>query len=138
MKKIFLFGSLFIATLISHAQDSWTIKLNNNLVLTSSREDEKANTKKIRSADWKKNGNLEIRYKQSDSFLWIRSFLFCDEQDNQLLSKDSVTYSLLPLTAIRKLFSGKREIRIYTIVSPANPKMAIRVRRVHLCTLKLS
>ena len=137
MKKSFLFSSLMVAILFAQAQDSWTIKLNHILLLATSREDEKANTKKIKPAAWKKNSTLEIRYTQSDSFSWRRSFLFFDEQDNQLLAKDSVTYSSIPLALLRKLFTGKKEIRVYTIVSPVDPKMAIRIRRVHLCTLKL-
>lgn len=124
-------------SLQAQRKDSWKIKLNNKLLLATSKEDEKVNSKKVTSAEWKKNGNLEISFKESTPDVWRRSFLLYDEQDNQLLTKDSVTFSKTPLAILRKLFAGKKEIRIYTIVSPLDPNIAVRLRRVHLCTLQL-
>ena len=117
--------------------DSWKIKLNNKVLLATSKENEKANTKKISSAELKKNGFLEISFKEASPNTWKRSFLFFDKEDNQLLAIDSVTYTKTHIATLRKLFAGKKEIRIYTTVSPLDPNIAVRVRRVHLCTLQL-
>jgi hypothetical protein len=143
MKRIFILaGLIFIAmaTKAQHAppkEDSWKIKLNNKLLLATSKEDEKANSKKITSAEWRMNGYLEISYTESDPAMWKRSFLFYDEQDNQLISKEGVTYFKTSIANLHKAFAGKKEIRIYTTVSPRDPNIAIRIRRVHLCTLQL-
>ena len=118
-------------------EDSWKIKLNNKVLLATSREDEKANTKKITSAELKKNGYLEISFKEANPNTWKRSFLFFDKDDKQLLAIDSVTYTKMHIATLRKLFAGQKEIIIYTIVSPLDPNIAIRIRRVHLCTLRL-
>jgi hypothetical protein len=121
----------------AEAQDKWTVKLNNKLVLTATQEDTLANTYTISAADWRKTGCLEIRYKAADPDPWIRSFLLYDENDNQLLSKDSVNYTRITLSKLRKLFSGKKKLIIYSVIAPKNPMMMVKVRRVHLCTLLL-
>ena len=124
--------------MLLHAQTgTWKVSLNNKLLLSTSREDEKINTRNISLTSWKKKGYLEIRFKEVNPNSWRRSFLFFDEADNQLLAKDSVSYVKIPLTVLRKLFTGKKQIRIYTIIAPLDPNIAIRMRRVHLITLKL-
>jgi hypothetical protein len=120
------------------SQNSWKIKLNNKLLLSASQESETANSKRISPADWKKNGNLELTYKVvEERGKWKRSFLFYDESDNQLLTKENTLHVKIPLSLLRKLFSDKKELRIYTVVSPVDPHIAVRIRRVHLCTLQL-
>ena len=137
MKRIFLITTLIFAAMLTDAQDSWVIKLNNKILLSTSEEDEIKNIKKITATEWKKNGYLEINFKEEYPNTWKRSFLFFDETDAQLLSKDSVTYCKITIVSLRKLFAGKKELRIYTIVYPPNSDIAIRIRRVHLCTLRL-
>jgi hypothetical protein len=139
MKRIFILAGLIIITMAVQAQklDSWKIKLNNKVLLATSKENEKANTKKITSAELKKDGYLEISFKEANLNTWRRSFLFFDKKDNQLLAIDSVTYTKIHIATLRKLFAGQKEIIIYTIVSPLDPSIAVRLRRVHLCTLQL-
>jgi len=120
------------------AQDSWTIKLNNKVLLTASKEDTLANTKKIKALEWRKTGYLEVSYKEAEpNSIWYYSFLFNDEKDNQLLVKNSVTHTKVSIASLRKLFAGKKKIVIYTVQAPKNPMLAIRVRRIYLCTLLL-
>ena len=144
MKRFVTIFGLLITTFFTHAQlvppqreDSWKISLNKKTVLISSESNELLNTKKIKSADWNKNGFLEINYKEADTGFWRRSFQFDDEVGNQLFSKDGSTNAKIPMSVLRKLFYGKKEVRIYTVASPLNPNIAIRIQRVHLCTLKL-
>ena len=138
MKKVISIIGLMLAVFVSNAQDgSWTIRMNTKLLFSARAENENANSIKIKSSEWRKNGFLEVSYKENDLNTWIRSFLFFDEEDNQLLNKDSTTYSKITMSSLRKAFAGKKEVRIYTIVAPVDPNIAIRIRRVHLCTLKL-
>lgn len=138
MKIIFLIAILSLNQTKIHAQDGWTIKWNKKTILVANKEDEVANTRQIKHSDWKKKGNLEIIYKEAapDTILW-HSFLLFDEEDHQLLSKEKTLTAKIPVSLLRKLFAGKKQIKIYTIVSPRNPKFAVKMRRIHLCTLQL-
>ena len=139
MKYFFSIVSLIALSQFANAQDedSWTIKLNNQTLLTTSKEDVATNTKRVKKFDWRKNGTLEVVFKEHEKSVWIRSFLFCDENDNQLLAKDSVSHTKISVGTLRSLFAGKKKIVIYTVVAPSNPMIAVRIRRIHLCTLLL-
>jgi hypothetical protein len=144
MKNLVLIIPLLLIARFAVAQisttekkDSWKISLNKKTVLISSESNEMLNTKKIKSAEWNKNGSLEIIFHEADTGFWRRSFQFEDENGNQLFSRDSTTKAKIPLSILRKLFTGKKEVRIYMAVSPRNPAIAVRMQRVHLCTLKL-
>ena len=128
-----------ITAFYAHSQEesSWKVKLNGKTLLSTSTEDEKINSKKITISEWKKNGSLEISYTDVDPSFWIRSFLFVDENDQQLFTADSTTKVKITLAKLRKIFAGKKKIVIYIVGRPTNPDIAVRIRRVHLCTLKL-
>ena len=137
-KKTFFVICILTVTLMLHAQDgNWKIKINNKTVLSTSKEDT-ANKIKIKRTEWQKSGYFEIIFTDNVQNTWSRSFLFYDSKDKELLRKDSTNDYKIPLKALRKLFAGEKEIKIYTIIAPLNPKIAIRIRRVHLCTLKLT
>jgi hypothetical protein len=139
MKIVFLIAILSFNRVMIHAQDSWKIKWNKKTILSANKENEVANTRTIKPSAWKKNGNLEIIYTEAapDTILW-HSFLLFDEDNHQLLSKEKTLYAKISISLLRKLFTGKKQIKIYTIVSPRNPNIAVKMRRVHLCTLQLS
>lgn len=133
---LFFFIIIFSASFIQ-AQDSWHIIMNKKTVLISSESNEELNTKNFNPSDWTKTGYLEINFKEATADFWRRSFQFDDETGNQLFQKDSTTKVKIPLTELRKIYTGKKEIKIYTVASPLNPNIAVRMQRVHLCTLKL-
>lgn len=138
MKKFLLLtGILFTAFLVQAQKGSWVIRLNNKTILSSHQEDAAKNVRKIKAGDWKKSGQLEILFKEDEKDTWIRSFLLLDEHDNDLLRKDSTVHARIPLAELRKMFAGKKQLIIYTTISPIDPNLAIRIRRVHLCTLQL-
>ena len=138
MKKVLVLTSLLLTTVFLQAQNgSWIIKLNNKTILSSHQEDPVKNVRKIKSADWKKSGKLEILFAEDEKNTWMRSFQLVDELDNDILRKDSTTHPSISLVELRKLFAGKKQVRIYTTISPLDPNIAIRIRRVHLCTLQL-
>ncbi len=138
MKKIIVLTCVLFTTLLLTAQTgSWIIKMNNKTICSTRQEDAKKNVKKIKSTEWKRSGKLEIIFTEDEKNTWMRSFQFVDEQDNDILRKDSTLHATLLLVELRKLFTGRKEIKIYTTISPLDPGIAIRIRRVHLCTLQL-
>lgn len=144
MKKIFFAFSFLLLHFMLSAQlvppqreDSWKISLNKIAVLSSSESNELLNTKKIKSTDWKKNGYLEVNYKEVNPSTWLHSLQFTDELGNQLLIKDSTTAAKIPTAILRKLFAGKKQLKIYMVINPPNPMMAAPSRMLHLGTLRL-
>lgn len=140
MKRLLLTSLAFLTALIISAQDSWRIKLNNKTVLHSSREDVETNTEKIKASAWRKNGYLQILYKDPDAAKdSYRTIIISDETDNELVRQDSVNSLKIPIRTLKKALGGNRKIQIFTTVLPSDPELAarVRVRRVHLCTLEL-
>ena len=138
MKKTILIACLLFSTLFLAAQSgSWVIRLNNKTILSTRKEDAVKNAKKIKLTDWKKSGKLEILFAEDEKNTWMRYFQLVDESDNELVRKDSTLHAKISLAVLRKAFAGKKLIKIYTTVSPLDPNIAIRMRRVHLCTLQL-
>ncbi len=128
-------------SLISPAQDSWKVKLNSKVILSAVTENEITNTKKLNTANLNKKGSLDILYKQAKTMDgWKRSLLFFDENDNELFRKDSIgATTRFSNSTIKEWVAGKKKLKIYTVSLPTDPNKAaaIRVRRVHLCTLEL-
>ena len=131
--KLILFTLIFISTLKTNAQNGkWSISLNNKKIIETRTEDENKNRKVLKSTDWNKNGKIEISFKEDEPDTWIRTFLFYDEKDNEIFRADSTTKFSVSIEKLKTLYKGKKSINIYTVISPVDPNIAIRVRRVHL------
>ncbi len=137
MKNFVALIILLMSTLFTNGQDSWKITLNKTTVLSSSKPDELLNSKKIKSTDWKKNGYLEVSYNETTPSNWRHSIQFADEKGNPVLTKDSTTAAKIPTATLRKLFAGKKQIKIYMVTDPPNPMMMAPSRMIHLATLRL-
>ena len=137
MKRIITIVSLLITTVFAVAQDSWRITLNKKTLITSSESNELLNVKKIKLTDWKMNGYLEVSYKETNPGNWPHSLQFTDESGNQLLIKDSLTAVKIPTATLRRLFAGKKQLKIYMVINPPNPMMGVPSRMLHLGTLRL-
>lgn len=137
MKYFLFFFIIIFSAYCMQAQNSWQIIMNKKTVLTGNESNELPNTRNFIPSDWTKKGYLEINFKEATADFWRRSFQFDDETGNQLFSKDSTTKVKIPLRELRKIYAGKKEIKIYTVASPLDPNIAVRMQRVHLCTLKL-
>ncbi len=137
MKGIVSVLCILLAAPLARSQDSWRVLLNNKLVLTSHVSDETVNRKAIRCSEWKKNGYLEVNYREEKPSNWIHSLRFTDEGGNVILTKDSVTTLKILTATLRKKFTGKKQMMIYMVISPPNPMMAAPSRIIHLATLKL-
>lgn len=137
MKNYLTLVSFLLLTHFMQAQNSWKISLNKITVLISNESNEALNTKKIKSTDWKKNGYLEVSYKETTPSAWLHSLQFTDESGNPLLVKDSTTTAKIPIAVLRKLFAGKKQLKIYMVINPPNPMMMAPSRMLHLGTLRL-
>ena len=137
MNRIFIMTALILTTGFMHAQHSWTIVLHKKLLFAGKEVSEEKNIKPVRSTDWKKNGYLEVSFKEAQPSTWLHSIRFTDEQGNELLVKDSVTFAKVSTSSLRKLFAGKKQVKIYLVISPPNPMMMAPTRMLHLVTLKL-
>lgn len=125
---------------IASAQASWTVTLNNKLLLRASKENEKTNSRKVKATEWKKKGFLDIVYTspKTDN-KYRRSILFVNENDQELIRRDNVSKVRVPIDELKRIFKDSGKIRVFTISIPTDPDLAsrVRVRRVHLCTLEL-
>lgn len=137
MKNFVALITLLISTHFAMGQNTWKISLNKTTVLVSSESNELLNIKNIKSTDWKKNGYLEVNYKETTPGSWLHSVQFTDELGNQLLIKDSSTTARIPIAVLRKLYAGKKQVKIYMVISPPNPMMMAPTRMLHLVTLRL-
>lgn len=137
MKFPFLIMSIVMSSYFAGAQDSWRIVLNSKLMLASHESNEAVNIKLIKSSEWKKNGYLEVSYKVMTLGNWHYALQFTDENGVELLMKDSVKTAKIPTSSLRKLLSGKKQLKIYMVISPPNPQMMGPTRMIHLGTLKL-
>ena len=137
MKSFVTILGLMITTLLANGQNSWKITLNKKTVLISKESNELLNIKKIKSVDWKKNGYLEVNFKEITPSAWLHSLQFTDESGNPLFVKDSTTTAKIPIAVLRKLFAGKKQLKIYMVINPPNPMMMAPSRMLHLGTLLL-
>jgi hypothetical protein len=136
MKIIALAILLFAANSIL-AQGSWMISMNKKILISSSVSNEDLNKKAIKSSKWKKGGYLEVHYTEKAKPTWKHMIQLQDEKGNEILKKEDTSYAKLQLATLRKLFAGKKEIKIYMIISPPNAMMMAPLSIVHLGTLKL-
>ncbi|MFM2337470.1 MAG: hypothetical protein RL115_663 [Bacteroidota bacterium] len=140
MKKI---GLLLIATTIATVglfaqKGKWKVCLNKKTLLETTQEDASKNVRTISLKEWNKNGYLELQYKETEKDIWFyRHFMIVDKDETDFYRIDSANTIKIPLAALRKKTAGKKEIYIYTTISPKDPTLAIRIRRVHLVTLKV-
>lgn len=118
------------------AQGSWQIILNKKLLISSSVSDEAINKKVVKSSDWKSaSGYLDIRYK-AEGNMWKYTLQLTDEAGNELWKIDTCSIKI-KLTTLRRLYAGKKELKLILFINPSNPMMSAPSRLVHLGTLKL-
>ena len=126
-----------MSTFFAAGQYSWKITLDKVTLLVSNESNEIRNIKKIKSTDWKKKGYLAISFKEATPSTWTHSIQFTDDAGNQLLIKENTMSAKIPLATLRKLYAGKKQMKIYMLINPPNPMMMAPSRIVHLGTFLL-
>jgi len=137
MKKLIVLPAVLLIAAGLSAQNSWSVVLHKKILLTGKEVNEEKNVRLIRSSDWKKTGYLEVAYKEEQPSSMHHSIRFADELGNELLVKDSITSVKVLTTSLRKLFAGKKQVKIYMTIAPTDPMIMMPARRIHLATLKL-
>jgi hypothetical protein len=135
MKLLALISLLFLSQSLL-AQGSWQILLNRKLQIRSSTSDETINKKTVKLSDWRSStGYLDIRYKPEGA-TWKYTLQLTDEKGTEQWMADT-TAAKLKLSTLRKLYAGRKELKIYIIINPRDSRMGAPSRLVHLATLKL-
>jgi hypothetical protein len=140
MNKLITTIACLTLMIFAFGQHSWKIRLNNSTILSTDSENETRNLRKIDKAALSGKGYFEAIYTNTSGEKGlIRSILFVDENDNEVMRKDSVRRIKIPIGELKKMFEGHNQIRVFTLAIPADPDKAalVRVRRLHLCTLEL-
>jgi hypothetical protein len=139
MKLFYLFLTGFFISLGAVAQNSWKVLLNDKAVLNSSTENEEKNFVLIKKDDLKKKKDFSIFYSEKNKKNnWQRIIALYDENDQELFQQEGAKLKI-PNASLQSYFKKAKKINIYTWALPTDPKLkaAIRIRRVHLCTLIL-
>lgn len=129
---------LLLTTCSAGAQmTGWTVAHNQKVVLTASVESEQKNVVTLTKGALKKKGSLCICIAERGAPKdWQRIIGVFDEGDKELLQQKSDTLSLSNIQ-VSRLFQKTGKVKVATWLLPLDPKLAaaVRVRRVHLCTL---
>ena len=137
MKKSLILCSFILTTMWIQAQGKWQIILNKKPLLTTSEINDSLNTRIVKSSVWKSNGYLEVNYTEATPGNWIKSLHFIDENNNELIKQENTSHTKIKIATLRKLFSGKKSLRIYMSIDPPNPMMMAPSKMITLCILKL-
>ncbi len=138
MKTLTIFLISIAVSLAIKAQQSWTISLNDKIVLKSNEPYEDANQVKIKSKDWNKNGWFRIDLTEDAQNGWPHKLQITDGNSVVLYEKDSVSTGFqMTSQDLRKLVKGSKTIKFYIIINPPNPMMGAPSRMNHLCTIKI-
>lgn len=133
MKTIFLFMTLAFFSFQSNAQDRWTVQLNSKTLLTATDEDTMKNI--VRVNDLKK-GSLIVTYHPGKvENERKRRLMIFDNNDQELYSKEAFNISV-PVASLKKWRLNTPQIEVYTIPVLGEEGANVRLRRVHLCTIK--
>ncbi|HYK57363.1 MAG TPA: hypothetical protein VEV15_12920 [Flavisolibacter sp.] len=139
MKLFYLFLASFFISLSTLAQPGWKVMLNGKTVLNTTVEDETKNIVRIKKADLKKKKGVSVIYtEEAKKKNWEREIALYDENDREL-ARQKGTELKISNSVLQSFFKKSKKVGIYTLAFPADPKLkaAIRIRRVHLCTLIL-
>ena len=104
---------------------------------------------KIKKAHLSKQGILTVSYiKTPADSIWNRSVMLADSSGNMIgenieaaVSENNPQLINFPLTntIFKELLVKHKKLKIYTVAIPSDPAKAaaVRVRRVHVCTIEL-
>ena len=138
MKLLTLLLAL-VLSLAAHAQDSWKVVHNGRQKLKTSVEKADGNVVYLSRADLQKTGNLSIIFSDAEKQAgWTRTITMVDKGEAELHTHTGNLFTISNIN-LKKLFNKVNTIYVYTWTLPDDPELAarIRIRRVHLSTIKL-
>lgn len=126
-------------SLFAQAQDSWKVVHNGKQKLQTTEEKPDGNVVYLNRADLQKNGTLAIIFSDAEKQAgWTRTITMVDKGETELHTHTGNLFTISNAN-LKKLFARVNTIYVYTWTLPDDPKLAarIRIRRVHLSTIKL-
>jgi hypothetical protein len=129
----------FFISVAAPAQGSWKVCLNKKTVLKASAENEEKNIIYINAADLANKNDFVVDYtEQKKKNDWGRTIMIYDENDHEVIQQKGTKFELSNAD-LQAFCKQSKTLKIYTWALPTDPKLkaAVRVRRVHLCTLIL-
>ncbi|HEY0042190.1 MAG TPA: hypothetical protein VGB71_16075 [Flavisolibacter sp.] len=134
MKQVFLFLLAVCVGFASKSQERWTIQLNSKTLLTATEED---TTRNLVKANDLKKGSLIVTYHPGKvENERKRRIMIYDINDRELYAKETHSISV-PVASLKKWRLTSPQVKVYTIPVLGEEGANVRLRRVHLCTIKL-
>ena len=134
MKQVFLFLLAVCVGFASKSQERWTIQLNSKTLLTATGED---TTRNVVKANDLKKGSLIVTYHPGKvENERKRRIMIYDINDRELYAKETHSISV-PVASLKKWRLTSPQVKVYTIPVLGEEGANVRLRRVHLCTIKL-
>ena len=121
------------------AQDNWKVALNGKELLSTAEEKPEGNIVTLSKADLAKTANFLVKFTEKEPQTgWKRSIVLVDKGENEVQAETGRILTVSSKTLLTHLLRAGT-LYIYTWALPTDPELAarIRVRRVHLCTIKL-
>ncbi|HUR66937.1 MAG TPA: hypothetical protein VMZ03_11375 [Chitinophagaceae bacterium] len=137
MKRPLILLLLLFAVGFVEAQYNWNIVLQKKILLKGNEVNEEKNVRVVKSSDWKKSGYLEVYFREEHPSRWKHTIRFTDELGTEMMIKENVFSTKISTTSLRKTFAGKKQVKIYMVIAPADPNIMAPARMIHLATLKL-
>ena len=135
MKRISLPLLAIVLFASVESQDKWTVQLNNKTLLTAKKEDTTANVVSLKDVN---KGSLTLTYIQAKvQHKWGRRLVVYDVTDNELYAKEAFSITI-PTATLKKWKKVHSQIKIYTWPVSNDPRIKLKVRRVHLCTINFT
>ncbi len=138
MKYTILVVALFFSVSIGNAQYNWCVSIQGKNKLKKVEENRDGNVVMVAAAELNKPGWFEIKFNQYDPAM-RRTVFVNDSSGSGLQNWEGVKKRWrISTEALKKLFDKAGDLSFYFTEIPrdVNKAMVIKVRPVHLCTLK--
>ncbi|QEC57257.1 hypothetical protein [Flavisolibacter ginsenosidimutans] len=128
-----LFATVFVLQGFSQTTQHWTVELNSKTLLTANTEDTTANTIAVKDL---KKGSLIVTYVPGAvEGQRKRRIMVFNTGDRELYSEQTLSL-VIPVKTLKKWKPTSPQIKIYTVPVLDEGGAVVRLRRVHLCTIR--
>jgi hypothetical protein len=135
--KVIAFMLLTFLSIATRAQsDSWVIIHNGRVLLQATGENSGKNVVTIRRSDLNKTDYLIVKYSGVTAKGWVRTIYLAGEKDEEMARHSGNIFRIAD-SSLKAIFKNRSRVVLYTYTMPADPKLkaAVRIRRIHLCTI---
>lgn len=140
MRAFLLLTCLWIITSSVRAQYTWCVSLNGNTRLKHVSENKAKNQVPVSSKDLNATGFFQVKFSRYDTAM-RRTILVDDSTSSGIDSWEEVERSWqIKTSELKKLLETKGTLSFYYTEIPRdiNKAMLVRIRPIHVCTVKRS